>query len=95
MFCFYIDGKYLIIIGNTNRSNDSQKIQLGPFTHSKSSNETNHCLQFWYSTHGEGVGKLTIIHQKINDSQDDDSLIFSEKDQGRFIEKQFFFFSGL
>lgn len=80
-----IDGKYFIIIGNTTRSVNSQKFQLGPLTHSKSSNEKTHCLQFWYSARGQGVGKITIVYNKTNGNQNDDTFIFNGKEQGRFI----------
>ncbi|CAF3866179.1 unnamed protein product [Rotaria magnacalcarata] len=77
------DGKYLVIVGTKNRSDDSSKIQLGPFTHSKLSNENNHCLQFWYSIYGQGIGKLTIIYNKTDTTQDDYSFTFNWKDQDK------------
>jgi len=83
-----IDGKYLIIIGDTTRSDNSQKFQLDPFTNSKSSDQKNHCLQFWYSGHGKGIGKVTIVHK----NQNDDSFTFNWREQGRFIINNSFYF---
>ncbi|CAF0802218.1 unnamed protein product [Rotaria sordida] len=77
------DGKYLVIIGTTDQFNDSQKFQLGPFTHSKSSDENNHCLQFWYSIYGQGIGRVTIVYNKTNNYQNEYLFTFNWKDQDK------------
>ncbi|CAF2530092.1 unnamed protein product [Rotaria sp. Silwood2] len=77
------DGKYLIITGIRNRLNDSEKFQLGPFTHLKPSNEKSHCLQFWYSIYGQGTGKLTIAYNKTNDYPNEYSFTFNWNDQDK------------
>ncbi|CAF4582030.1 unnamed protein product [Rotaria sp. Silwood1] len=75
------DGKYLVITGTTNRLNDSQKLQLGPFTHLQSSDDNNHCLQFWYFMYEEGTGRVTIAYNKTDNYQNEDSFTFNWKDQ--------------
>jgi len=65
---------------------------LDPFAHLESSNEKNHCLQFWYSIHGQSVGKVTIVYNETNDNQIEDSFTFNSEEQGRFIINNSSFF---
>ncbi|UJR34094.1 hypothetical protein I4U23_021504 [Adineta vaga] len=51
------DGKYLLLIPNTDQSDSVQSFELGEFSRS----EKNHCLQFWYSINGKAIGKLIIL----------------------------------
>lgn len=80
------DGKYLLIVGNRTRSSNSQKLQLGPLIHSTSSNETHHCLQFWYAAYGQSQGKLTIVRGKHHD---DEIFMSNEQDKGNLQTKEF------
>ncbi len=69
----------------------SQKLQLGPITHSKTSNKNNQCLQFWYSAHGQGIGKITMVYNKTNN----DTFMFHEKEKSKFIAINSFLYRNL
>ena len=79
-----VDQRYLVITGNVNPTNHSSHFQLGPFIKSKSSNDTNHCLQFRYFIHGQGFGRLVVIQNRTDNKQNNESLILNWKDQGKF-----------
>jgi hypothetical protein len=75
----FSDGKYLLLAGNTNRSDDTRSIHLGPFTRTNSSTEKNHCLQFWYSIHGHAVGQVIIMKNHGANT----TLTFDGQDRGK------------
>lgn len=78
----------MLLTGNSSQIKQIQTFQLGPFNQS---NESNHCLQFWYTSHGRGAGGLQIITYTKTGKQIKEISIFKEEDQSKFLWKSLFF----
>lgn len=78
------DGRYLVIVGDTRRLDNSNKFQLGPFNKSNPSNAENYCLQFWYFMCRPGSSRLKVIYDKTNGYHDSYIFIFNWEEQGKF-----------
>jgi len=83
-FFLRLDGKYLFLTGNS-----TKQFQFGPFHLSKNS---NHCLQFWYTAYGRGVGKLQIVTNTKTGKEIKEIPILNEQDQSKFLFQLEFLF---